>query len=149
MKITLTLAGTLLFTIVTSAQGQTPRDLEGCWRIQAIEVNRANTKTEPFGPAPAGQLMFTDRHMTNIAMRPDLPMDFQSGPGPTITTIIAYFGSYKLEGSKLVATVEGSSRADWRGKTITRTIHHLTKDELIFLDSPQPDTAIRVTAKRC
>jgi hypothetical protein len=93
--------------------------------------------------------MFTDHQMTNIVMRPDLPMDFQSGPGPVITTIIAYFGSYKLDGSKLVATVEGSSRADWRGKTVTRTIHQLTANELTFLDNPQPDTAIRVTAERC
>lgn len=148
MKTELALVGVLLAT-VASAQAQTPKDLEGCWRIQRIEVQKADAKTEPFGSNPSGQLMFTDSHMTNIAMRPDLPMDFQSGPGPTITTIIAYFGRYKLDGNKLVVTIEGSSRADWRGKTITRTIHQLTKDELTFLDKPQPDTAILVTARRC
>lgn len=104
---------------------------------------------EPFGEKPAGQLIFTaDGHVSYIIMRPDLPAEWQATGDRITTTLITYFGTYELNGKTLTIKPEGSSRVDWRGETLTRTVQILPNRELL-LETNSPNVPSRLTAKPC
>ena len=134
---------------LTSAQAQTSKDLVGCWRVQSLVIDPVGRKIEPFGEKPAGQLIFTDDgHMSSIIMRPDLPAEWQATGDRVTTTLITYFGTYELKGKTLTIKAEGSSRVDWRGQILTRTVDIVPKSELVFETIP-PSVPSRITAKPC
>jgi hypothetical protein len=151
MKSIVAVATTGLLLAANSAQAQTSNDIVGCWRVHTLEIERPDAKLEPFGPNPVIQLIFMpDGHMSNISMRPDLPADYQQTDGGPTITILAYFGTYSLQGKTLTINTAngGSSRPDWRNKTLTRNVE-VSKDQLLFTDNPVIGTVVRGFAKRC
>jgi hypothetical protein len=135
--------------IAANVQAQTSNDLVGCWRVKSLVIDPTGSKFEPFGAEPTGQLIFTaDGRMSSIIMRADLPAEWQATGDRVTTTLITYFGSYELKGKTLTMKAEGSSRVDWRGETLTRTVDLVPKTELV-LSTESPNVPSRITAKPC
>jgi hypothetical protein len=135
--------------VAANAQAQVPNDLVGCWRVKSLVIDPSGTNTEPFGTEPTGQLLFTaDGHMSSIVMRRDLPAEWQATGDRITTTLITYFGSYELKGNALTIKVDGSSRVDWRGQTLTRAVDITPKKELVF-KTEAPSVPSRITLGPC
>jgi hypothetical protein len=135
--------------ITTNAQAQTSRDIVGCWRLESLVIDPDGTKMEPFGPKPSGQMIFdADGHMSSIIMRPDLPDEWQATGDRVTTTLITYFGTYDLKGKTLTLKPEGSSRNDWKGRTLTRVVEVAPNKELVFR-TEAPSVPSRIIAKPC
>lgn len=148
MKNALLSATTGLF-IANLAVAQTPQDVEGCWNMRSLVIDKAGEKVEPYGSHPVGQLILTpDGHFSNIQMRPDLgsaAVNLMPTGGPAVGTIIAYFGTYQMQGSEVTVKIEGSSRADWRNKTQKRTVERVSP-EMVWVDRPTPDLTATVVS---
>jgi hypothetical protein len=141
---------------LSSAHAQTAKDIVGCWRLQSLVADRGGEKSEPFGPNPIGQYLYTDDgHVSVVQMRPDAPQNASVEPTRLIvTSYIAYFGTYELRGKEIAIKVEGSTRSDWRNTTLTRTIETFTPTKLVFAahpdkDLPDKDLTVTVTVVRC
>lgn len=82
----------------SSAHAQTAKDLVGCWKLQSVVADRVGEKSEPFGPNPIGQFLYTvDKHFSSIQMRPDAPQNASVEPKQLIVTgYLAYFGTYAM-----------------------------------------------------
>jgi hypothetical protein len=149
MKLRYVVAASLLNLMATGAHALTSKDLVGCWRVQSLVIDPNGTKSEPLGPAPAGQLIFTDGgHMSYVVMRPDLPAEWQMTDDRIVTTLIAYFGTYQLKDRELSIKAEGSTRVDWRGQTLKRIVERVSKTELVIDTAPGLVPA-RIIAKPC
>jgi Lipocalin-like domain len=145
-------SGFLAVILVTPvAVAQTPKDLEGCWKMSSLVIEKAGEKTEPYGPNPIGQLLLSpDGHFSNIHMRSDLSPAANLQPtGGVVGTIIAYFGTYQVQGKEVVVKIEGSSRSDWRNTTAKRTAESVSADKLVWVDRPEPDMTVRANYDRC
>ncbi len=130
-------------------QAQSPKDIVGCWRLESLVIDPDGTKMEPFGSKPSGQMIFgADGHMSSIIMRPDLPDEWQATGDRVTTTLITYFGTYELKGKILTLKPEGSSRNDWKGRTLTRAVDIAPNKELVFKTEP-PSVPSRIIAKPC
>jgi lipocalin-like protein len=146
----ITIGAFVLLFAMTRANAYTTKDLEGCWLMQALTTVQGDQRSEPFGPSPVGQVLFTsDGRFSNIQMRPDLPDEYQQTANVPVTTLLAYFGAYKVENDQLLLSVTGSSVRAWRNQTLTRTISKLTANEIEFLDHPHPDMSASFVIKRC
>jgi hypothetical protein len=86
--------------------------------------------------------------MSSIIMRPDLPAEWQATGDRVTTTLITYFGTYDLKGKTLTIKAEGSSRVDWRGEILTRTVDIVPKSKLVF-ETISPSVPSRIIAKPC
>jgi len=149
MKLRYVVATSLLNLMVTGAHALTSKDLVGCWRVQSLVIDPNGTKSEPLGSAPAGRLIFTDGgHMSYIAMKPDLPAEWQMTGDRIVTTLIAYFGTYELKDRELSIKAEGSTMVDWRGQTLKRIVERVSKTELV-IGTPPGNLPARITAKPC
>src|SRR4051794_37278919 len=128
------LAVALLFSAAAgSAEALTPKDIAGCWRVQSVMIDPEGSKSEPLGPYPSGQLIFTDSgHMSLVVMRADLPAEWQMTSDRVVTTLIAYFGTYELQDRALSIRAEGATRFDWRGQTLKQVVQTLSATELII-----------------
>ena len=144
------LSETAGLVIANAAVAQTPKDLEGCWKMRSLVIEKGGEKTEPYGPNPVGQLLLSpDGHFSNIQMRPDLSSGANLQPtGGVVTTAIAYFGTYQVHGKEITVKVDGSTRADWQNKTLKRTVE-ATSPEMVWVDRPAPDFTARTIYDRC
>jgi hypothetical protein len=66
----------------------------------------------------------------------------------TVYSFIAYFGDYAIQGKQISIKVGGSTRSDWRNRTLKRTIES-TFPELAYVDHPDKATSVRIMARRC
>src|SRR5690242_2739187 len=145
------LGGFLAVVLVTPfAVAETPNDLVGCWKMRSLVIEKAGEKTEPYGPNPIGQLLLSpDGHFSNIQMRPHLGSGASMQPtGGVVSTAIAYFGTYQVQGKEITVKVEGSTRADWQNKTLKRTVESISP-EMVWVDRPAPDFTARTIYNRC
>lgn len=107
-------------------------------------------KSEPYESNPVGQLLLTpDGHFSNVQMGPDLTSEASLQPkGGVVSNVLAYFGTYEMQGKDVTINVEGSTRADWQNKTLKRTVENVSP-ELVWVDRPAPDFTARATYGRC
>ena len=140
----------LLFSAAAgSANALTPKDIAGCWRVQSVMIGSEDNKSEPLGPHPTGQLLFTNSgHMSYVVMRADLPAEWQMTNDRIVTTLIAYFGTYELQDHTLTIRAEGATRVDWRGQTLKRVVQTLSPTELV-IDTVPGLVPARIVAKPC
>lgn len=136
----------------------TAKDLVGTWVLVNVLAIQGDKKTEQFGPNPKGQLMFDGNgRFTMIVMRADL-LKYAGGsrtkgmPDEMKSTVhgsVAYFGSYKVDGSDINYQVEGSTFPNWVGETQKRGFK-LDGDALTYTNtSPaQAGVATEVSWKR-
>jgi hypothetical protein len=82
-------------------------------------------------------------------MRSDISSSATLQPtGGFVSTAIAYFGTYQVQGNDVVVKVDGSTRSDWQNKTLKRTVESVSP-ELVWVDRPSPDFTARVIYDRC
>jgi Lipocalin-like domain len=136
--------------IANVARAQPSNDLVGCWKMRSLVIEKAGEKTEPYGPNPIGQLLLSpDGHFSNIQMRPDIAPGASMQPiGGVVSSAIAYFGTYQIQGKEVQVKVEGSTRSDWQNKTLKRTVENISR-ELVWVDKPMPDFTVRTVYNRC
>jgi hypothetical protein len=136
--------------IANQTMAQTSKDVERCWKIRSLVIDKAGKTIEPYGSNPVGQLILTlDGHFSNIQMRPDLASAANLRPTRGVVgTIIAYFGTYQMQGREATVKTEGSTRGDWQNKTQKRTIESVSP-ESVWVDRPTPELTARVIYNRC
>jgi lipocalin-like protein len=132
-----------LFAPIASAQ--TAKDLVGTWLLVSVTVDRAGTKSEPFGQNPKGVLMFDDAgRFSMVIARADLPNiagnTRSSGTTKENRAIVrgslAYFGTYGVSPAEraFVVHVEGGTFPNWVG-TDQKRIFAIVGDELRYTNS--------------
>jgi hypothetical protein len=127
-----------------TAQQKSLKDrLVGTWHLVISEVTSPDgTKSFPFGPKPAGVIIFTpEGDFAHIHIADEVPK-IESGHRLKATPeeyagivrgSIAQFGTYTVDEAKNTLTFKfaASTFANWRGITQTRLIAKLTDDEFI------------------
>lgn len=122
------------------ASAQTAKDLVGTWQLVSNVITRDGKKTDQFGPNPHGVLFFTanGRYVLSI-VRDDLPK-FSGGGRMNGTAAenqaivqgsISHFGTYSVDGGKIVFHVEHATFPNWDGGTQARPFK-LSGDDLSF-----------------
>ena len=121
-----------------NAAAQTAKDLVGTWMPVSITAVQDGKTIEPYGPNPKVLLMFDDKgRYVSLIVRSDLPK-FASGNRMTGTpeenkAVVqgtnAHFGTYVVEGDKLVLHIESATFPNSTG-TEQRRPFTLNGDEL-------------------
>jgi hypothetical protein len=122
------------------AWAQPAKDLVGTWRLVSNVITRDGKKTDQFGPNPHGVLFFTGngRYVLSI-VRDGLPK-FSGGGRMNGTDAenkaivqgsISHFGTYSVDGDKIVFHVEHATFPNWDGGTQARPLK-LSGDDLSF-----------------
>jgi hypothetical protein len=123
-----TAIGLALFSNIAAAQSA--KDLVGTWTLVSADA---------FGPNPKGYVMFdANGHVGAFLMRSDLPKYASSNRNQgtaeenkaTVQGMIAWFGTYSVNGTDLMLHIEGSSFPNWSGTDQKRTNLSITGDEL-------------------
>ena len=104
----------------------------GSWRLVSVMATAEDGKslTVPMGEHPTGFLTYTaDGRMSLLIThdaRPKLSGDRLDSPievrAKAFSTMVAYAGSYRIEGNKLVHKVEASSSQNWVGNELPRMV---------------------------
>jgi Lipocalin-like domain len=117
--------------------------LVGTWHLVLSEVTSPDgTKSLPFGPNPAGVMMFAaDGNYTHIHVAAEVPKiannhRLKATPeeyAGIVRGSIAQFGTWTIDEEKrhLILKIVTSTFANWRGITQTRLIAKLTDDEFV------------------
>jgi hypothetical protein len=117
--------------------------LVGTWHLVISEVVAPDgQKSLPFGPKPAGVMMFTaDGNYAHIHVADEVPKianghRLKATPEEYAAIVrgsIAQFGTWMIDEQKrhLILKIVTSTFANWRGITQTRLIAKLTDDEFV------------------
>ena len=134
--VTACILGIALFAY--DAAAQTAKDLVGTWTSVSITAVQDGKTIEPYGPNPKALLMFDDKgRYVSLIVRSDLSK-FASGNRMTGTpeenkAVVqgtnAHFGTYVVEGDKLVLHIESATFPNSTG-TEQRRPFTLNGDEL-------------------
>jgi len=121
-----------------SAQGA--KDLVGTWQLVSNVITKDGKKTDQFGANPHGVLFFTGngRYVLSI-VRDGLPKFSGGGrmngtPAENQAIVqgsISHFGTYSVDGGKIVFHVEHATFPNWDGGTQARPFK-LSGDDLSF-----------------
>jgi hypothetical protein len=134
------MAGLLLALHGGAALAQPARDLVGTWQLVSNVLDQNGKKTDQFGANPHGVLYFESngRYVLSI-VRDDLPK-FAGGGRMNGTDAenkaivqgsISHFGSYTVDGDKIVFHVDHATFPNWDGGTQARPFK-LSGDDLSF-----------------
>ena len=125
------LAGIALAALASSwVAAQTAKDLVGTWTLDSAGG---------FGPNPKGYVMFdANGHFGALLMRSDLPKHASNrrtqGTAEeykaTVQGMIAYYGTYSVNGTDVILRIEGSSFPNWNGTDQKRTNLSITGNEM-------------------
>ncbi len=90
--------------------------LIGTWRLRShqVEDKAAGTRSEPFGAAPSGLLVFGGDGYMSVLITAD------PAGAPPATPLLAYAGPYRVQSDRLVTTVEVAWVAAWVGSEQVR-----------------------------
>ncbi len=135
------MAAAALTMSASSAMVQSAKDLVGSWQLTSNVVTMADgKKTDQFGPNPHGILYFeSNGHYVLSIMRDGLPKVAGKGrehaTADEAKTIIAgsisHFGTYSVEGDKIVFNVEHATFPNWDGTSSKRPFK-ISGDEMSF-----------------
>jgi Lipocalin-like domain len=114
----------------SGAAAQSAKDVVGTWTLVSADA---------FGSNPKGYLMFdANGRVSAVLMRSDLPKYASNSRTQgtaeenkaTVQGMIAWFGTYSINGTDLVLQIEGSSFPNWNGSNQKRTNLSVSGDEL-------------------
>lgn len=121
------------------AAGQTTKDLIGTWAWVSVETTSADgKKSQPFGPSPAGLVVFHDNGRFAWLIAKPGRAKFAANSRElgtldenqnTVRGSLAFTGSYVLSGEVLIFRIEASTYPNAEGAEQKRSIT-LTRDEL-------------------
>jgi len=131
----------LLVALPTFAQDIRDQ-LYGSWRLVSFKAQIVGEDAEPrdiFGPAPFGRLILTPAHtMAAFLSRPDRkPPSNDAEAAILLRSMTAYTGHFRVEGDKLITTVDGAWNEVFKAHEQMR-IFKLEGDELTIHVPEQP-----------
>jgi Lipocalin-like domain len=96
--------------------------LEGTYRLASLTVEYdGQPPLEIMGKSPRGYLILTRNRLMNIISAQDRKFGASSAEKAALwDSLIAFTGRYRVEGSKLVVSVDVSWNERWNGTQVTR-----------------------------
>jgi hypothetical protein len=150
------LAGTSLFVAALLSGCATPAAtgsgsaLVGTWKLTSfgMELQATGERIQPMGKLPTGYLSFTNDGRMAVVITGESRKSGTSEAerAALFSTLIAYTGSYRIEGDKWITSVDASWLPAWVGTEQPRT-YKITGTQLQESTSwfPRPDkTMVRV-----
>ena len=123
-----------------AAFAQSAKDLVGTWQLMSNVIDQGGKKIDQFGPNPHGVLYFESngRYVLSI-VRDGLPKFASSGRmngsadenKAIVQGSISHFGTYSVDGDKIVFHVEHATFPNWDGGTQARPFK-LSGDDMSF-----------------
>ena len=116
----------ILFVIVVQpAFADDHAQIHGVWKLVSyeVEIQATGQKELPMGQNPTGYVIFTPEGrvmfiFTAEGRKPAKTVEERAG---LLSTVIAYTGTYRLEGDKWITKVEVAWNPEWLGTEQTRT----------------------------
>jgi len=137
----LALASVVCLALSGTAFAQSAKDLVGTWQLVSNVVTTADgKKSDQFGPNPHGIIYFeSNGHYVLSIMRDGLPKFAGKGRmkgtpeeyKAIVQGSISHFGTYEVEGDKIVFHVAYATFPNWDGSTSKRPFK-ISGDELQF-----------------
>jgi hypothetical protein len=94
-------------------------NLIGIWSLQKylVEIQSTGQKNYPMGMNPTGYAAFFDtgKVMVTLTGETRMPAQNDSECASLMKTLVAYAGSYRVEGEEWVTTVEVAWNPEWVG----------------------------------
>lgn len=91
--------------------------LQGSWKLVSwiIENKDSDERTEPMGPNPNGRLILDsgNRMAAVITSRARQPGNSEAQQAELFRSMLAYTGTYRIEGDKFVTKVDASWAESW------------------------------------
>jgi hypothetical protein len=136
----------MLTSFATSAAGS--EDLYGTWRLVTftLQVVATGEKTDAFGKAPRGFLSYgRDGRMSALLVKDERPKPTDLAKvtneerGELFKTMIAYGGTFSVDGNVVTHKVDISWNENWTGTSQVRNIK-LEGRKLYITTNPQPSS---------
>jgi hypothetical protein len=125
---------------VSAAFAQTAKDLVGTWQLVSNVITQDGKKIDQFGPSPHGVLDFENNGRYVLSIVSDGLPKFAGNGRMTGTDAenraivqgsISHFGTYSVDGGKIVFHVEHATFPNWDGGTQARPFK-LSGDAMSF-----------------
>jgi hypothetical protein len=128
--------------ILPAASGHSNDKLVGTWKlVSASSTTSTGERSEsPYGAQPAGFLTYTSDGRVSALISYDGRKSLSYGGGSSeeqaeaFKTFLAYAGTYRLDGDKVIHHVEVSSIQNYVDKDLVRSVKF--KDDQIILLTP-------------
>lgn len=115
------------------------KEIVGSWKLVAAKTQfEDGTATDMHGADPVGSVVFTGKRMTAIITRRSRPARTDNNLGDLFKTMIAYTGTYSIEGNELVTTVDAAWVPEWVG-TAQKRFMEIEGDTLVLRTAKQPN----------
>lgn len=120
----------LLLGIAPAFAQVAPASLVGVWRVTSVETREiaSGKVVRPFGDRPTGTFMFTaggrmmGMQYATDRKPPQTSNASEAERAALLSSMSAYSGTYRLDGAKLVISIEDSSIQSWNGTKRTINI---------------------------
>ena len=146
MKVIKLLVGALTMLMSFSSVAAGSEELYGTWRLVSFTGQDVATgvKTDTFGKAPRGFLSYgRDGRMSALLVKDERPKPTNLAKvtneerAELFKTMIAYAGTYSVDGNVVTHQVDISWNANWTGTSQVRNIK-LAGRKLYITTNPQP-----------
>lgn len=143
------LIGALLFLTPCAAWAVGSEELYGTWRLVSFvsQVVATGEKTDPFGKAPRGFLSYSrDGRMSALIVKDERPKPIDLAKVTNeervelYKTMIAYGGTFSVNGNVVTHQIDISWNGNWTGSAQIRNIK-LDGRKLYISTNPQPSIA--------
>lgn len=150
-----TLVGILVLATTFSANAQANEELYGTWRLLSFtrQVVETGESADIFGKAPQGYTNYSrDGRMFAIIVREnrpkptDLAKMTDAERAELFKTMLAYGGTFKLDGSRVVHNVDISWNENWTGTAQVRNFRIEGRRLIISIDPQVGSDGRRITA---
>jgi hypothetical protein len=124
-KIKLLVVLAWLFIAVQTSFADERAQVQGVWKLVSyeVEVQATGEKTNPMGKNPSGYVIFTPegRAMFVFTGESRKPAKTDSERASLLSSLIAYTGTYRIEGDKWITKIEVAWNPEWVGTEQTRS----------------------------
>lgn len=124
----------------TSGASQSVPSVVGVWRLVSFDTQVDGSPPAPYWAKPEGHLVITPKRLITVLTAGDRrqpDMADAAGMAEAFKTVIAYDGRYRIEGNRLITTVDESAIPAWRGSEQGRVIK-FEGGHLVLTSVPAP-----------
>ena len=131
------------FALGLAASSARAADIVGTWHLSSVSNEETESKVahKPFGDHPVGSITYTaDGHMmvifANSDRKPSVAPRATDGEAVELyRTMVAYAGTYSVDGNKVTHKIDVSWNQAWNGTNQTRFIE-VKDDRLTITTAP-------------